>query len=87
LFLATKSYINGEYEEFSEDNPTKGGLTNKLLECYMSLLCDNKNYSESRASIDTFTKMLKDELIDADGVLRDPQDSYIPSCTELMPFF
>lgn len=87
LFLATKAYVNGEYEQFSEDNPTKGGLTNKLLECYIELLCDNKNYSESRASIDTFTKMLKDELINAEGVLRDPQDSYIPSCTELMPFF
>lgn len=87
LFLATRAYKNGVLETLDEDNPTKGGLTNRLLDLYLRLLCDDKNYSESRASIDTFTKMLKSELIDAEGVLRDPRTKYIPSFTELTPLF
>lgn len=85
LFLATFSYKNGVKEVETPENKTKGALTNSLLQYYIDLLTDEKNYANARASIDVLTDKLKKEFVY--GVIRSSQKGYIDGFTELTPSF
>ena len=85
LFLATYSYKNGEREIETKENKTKGALTNALLDHYINLITDVKNFANARASIDVLTDKLKTDFVN--GVIRNQQRSYIPGFASLTPRF
>ena len=85
LFLATYSYKDGQREIETKENKTKGALTNALLDHYINLITDVKNFANARASIDVLTDKLKTDFVN--GVIRNQQRSYIPGFTSLTPRF
>ena len=97
LYIATFSYKDGVRESMyqqSEDGKiskidsadiTKGMRANALLNDYLSIITDKRNYSNARSSIDTITDIIHDELLDK--YLRDPVKGYIPSFFQLTPQF
>lgn len=85
LFLATYSYKNGAREVETAENKTKGALTNALLDHYINLITDVKNFANARASIDVLTDKLKTDFVN--GVIRNQQRSYIPGFASLTPRF
>jgi molybdopterin converting factor small subunit len=85
LFLATYSYKNGKKELESESGSTKGALTNSLLDHYITLITDIKNYANARASIDVLTSELKNDFVN--GVIRNQPKKYLPGIFALTPSF
>lgn len=85
LFLATYSYKDGVRQVESKDNKSKGALTNSLLDHYMTLITDVKNFANARASIDVLTDKLKTDFVQ--GVIRNQQKEYLPGFTALTPRF
>lgn len=84
LYLATLSYKNGELEQYDENEPTKNAVSNELLLDYMDIIADKKNFFQSRGSIDTFTKILKHDLL---PLLRNEQTHYFDGGIQLLPSF
>ena len=85
LYLATFAYKDGEYITEESDGKTKKSLSNQLLENYINLITDEKNYANARASIDVLTNKLKKDFVK--GVIRSGNRGYIPSLYELTPSF
>lgn len=74
-----KKYVVSAFEA------TQGMYSNKLLNDYLTIITDRRNYANARASIDVITGIIHDELLD--GVLQSPVKGYIPSFYQLTPFF
>lgn len=85
LFLATYSYKNGQREAESGSGSTKGALTNQLLDYYITLITDIKNYANARASIDVLTSELKNDFVN--GVIRNQPKKYLSGVFALTPSF
>lgn len=72
LYLATNAYKDGKYVEWSVDEEgvelpytkqSKEALVNRMLDYYTLIVSDNKNMAETRASIDTLTKLLQTDIL------------------------
>lgn len=61
LYLATYTYKDGK--RVSSDEKSEQGYVNKLLDNYSSVLTDFTNIAETRASIDTLTKILQKQIL------------------------
>lgn len=61
LYLATYTYKDGK--RVSSDEKSEQGYVNKLLDNYSLVLTDFTNIAETRASIDTLTKILQKQII------------------------
>lgn len=61
LYLATYTYKDGK--RVSSDEKTEQGYVNKLLDNYSLVLTDFTNIAETRASIDTLTKILQKQIL------------------------
>lgn len=82
IYLSNRSYVNGK---LATDMSTRDGVINKLLDNYTQLITDVKTYSDARASIDTVTKKINNELLDM--YLREKRMGYLDGMTELLPSF
>ena len=60
LYLATYTYKDGK--RVSSDEKSEQGYVNKLLDNYSLVLTDFTNIAETRASIDTLTKILQKQI-------------------------
>lgn len=61
LYLATYTYRDGK--RVSSDEKSEQGYVNKLLDNYSLVLTDFTNIAETRASIDTLTKILQKQIL------------------------
>lgn len=61
LYLATYAYRNGK--RVNSDERNEAGYVNKLLDMYSFVLTDFTNIAETRASIDTLTKILQKQIL------------------------
>lgn len=61
LYLATYTYKDGK--RVSSDEKSEQGYVNKLLDNYSLVLTDFTNIAETRASIDTLTKILQKQIL------------------------
>lgn len=61
LYLATYTYRDGK--RVSSDEKSEQGYINKLLDNYSLVLTDFTNIAETRASIDTLTKVLQKQIL------------------------
>lgn len=61
LYLATYTYKDGK--RVSSDKKSEQGYVNKLLDNYSLVLTDFTNIAETRASIDTLTKILQKQIL------------------------
>lgn len=61
LYLATYTYKDGK--RVSSDEKSEQGYVNKLLDNYSLVLTDFTNIAETRASIDTLTKILRKQIL------------------------
>lgn len=61
LYLATYAYKDGK--RVSSDEKSEQGYVNKLLDNYSLVLTDFTNIAETRASIDTLTKILQKQIL------------------------
>lgn len=61
LYLATYTYEDGK--RVSSDEESEQGYVNKLLDNYSLVLTDFTNIAETRASIDTLTKILQKQIL------------------------
>lgn len=61
LYLATYTYKDGKI--VSSDEKSEQGYVNKLLDNYSLVLTDFTNIAETRASIDTLTKILQKQIL------------------------
>lgn len=61
LYLATYTYKYGK--RVSSDEKSEQGYVNKLLDNYSLVLTDFTNIAETRASIDTLTKILQKQIL------------------------
>lgn len=61
LYLATYTYKDGK--RISSDEKSEQGYVNKLLDNYSLVLTDFTNIAETRASIDTLTKILQKQIL------------------------
>lgn len=61
LYLATYTYKDGK--RVSSDEKSEQGYVNKLLDNYSLVLADFTNIAETRASIDTLTKILQKQIL------------------------
>ena len=86
IYLATMSFKNGILEEVEEDlaSSTKGAISNKLLQNYITVLTDIKNRSNARGSIDVVTNIIQDSTLPA---IRQTNNRYRESMYELDPYF
>lgn len=90
LYIATYSYDSNTNERYQwEDgkdyySQSEGALINKLLDSYTLVISDEKTLSETRASIDTLTGILKSEILPKVQTtkLKEAEPMY-----ELMPSF
>uniref|UniRef100_A0AAU8B7P9 Capsid protein n=1 Tax=Dulem virus 42 TaxID=3145760 RepID=A0AAU8B7P9_9CAUD len=74
LYLATYSYKDGVRESYSGKDDTTGGIANSLLDDYLDIISDRRNFANARASIDTVTNIIQNELLS--GLLRTTQKGY-----------
>jgi hypothetical protein len=87
LFLATMSYKDGKLEQYDGDNlekATSGQIANRLIQNYIDVVTDIKNFANARASIDVVTDIIKDEVL---TILRSREVAYANSMYELTPEF
>lgn len=90
LYIATYSYDPTTNERYafddskSYDDQSEGALINKLLDSYTLVISDEKTLSETRASIDTLTGILKKDILPKvqSTVLKEAEPMY-----ELAPSF
>ena len=61
LYLATYTYKDGK--RVSSDEKSEQGYVNKFLDNYSLVLTDFTNIAETRASIDTLTKILQKQIL------------------------
>lgn len=61
LYLSTYTYKDGK--RVSSDEKSEQGYVNKLLDNYSLVLTDFTNIAETRASIDTLTKILQKQIL------------------------
>lgn len=87
IYLANFSYDKeGNVEKEEAGKPlTKGMVANALLQDYIDIISDEKNFSDSRASIDVITKKIQNELLEP--ILREKKTGYVPGMMELTPDF
>ena len=86
IYLATMSYKDGVLEQETKDGEvTKGQIANTLLQNYMDIICDRRNFANARGSIDVITKKLKSELLKP--VLQAQTSGYIQGMYDLLPSF
>ena len=86
LYLATMSYKDGVLEQETKDGEvTKGQIANTLLQNYIDIICDRRNFANARGSIDVITKKLKSELLKP--VLQAQTSGYIQGMYDLLPSF
>lgn len=85
LYLSVYSYVNGEREKENGNDSTTGALSNTLLDNYLDIITDVRNYANARASIDVITNIIQDQLLDK--VLRTRQPGYREGMSQLLPSF
>ena len=85
LYIATLAYNNGEKIQEGDEDFEASGYANTLLQHYIDLISDDKNYSNARGSIDVITSMLQDELVKP--VLTEKRKGYIGGMDQLLPSF
>ena len=85
IYLATLAYKDNKLELFDEDNPTKIGASNSLLQTYINILTDPKNFSLARGSIDVLTSRIKNDFVKK--VLRAGNTQYSSGGIQLTPAF
>mgnify|MGYP006924769953 FL=1 len=61
-----------------------GAIQNRLLNNYIDIISDTRNFSNARASIDTITDVIKSEILPH---LKSGLNEYRPSMYELTPSF
>ena len=89
LFLANYSYkitdtdSVREVEQRNADD-TIGAIGNTLLDNYIDIISDRRNFANARASIDVITNTIQSELL---PVLRGSNNEYISGMLELLPYF
>lgn len=90
LYIATYSYDSETNERYQWDDSkdyysqSEGALVNKLLDSYTLVISDEKTLSETRASIDTLTGILKSEILPK---VQTTQLTEAEPMYELMPSF
>ena len=65
-------------------NVSEGAIQNRLLMDYIDIITDSRNIALSRASIDTFTSVIQDKIVDR---LRSGSNEYLSAMSELTPVF
>lgn len=80
IYLATLSYSRGILEE----GESLGGIRNKLLQTYIEILINTKNFSNARGSIDTITNKIKNEILPK---IKKKSIEYKRAMYELTPYF
>lgn len=87
LYLATYSYMNGQREVVKQkgEDTTTGAITNRLLDDYIDIITDVRNYANARASIDVITNIIQDDLLNK--VLRVKRPGYREGMSQLLPSF
>lgn len=67
LYIAMYDFENGKKVEYDDSKPimewTREELTNKMLEYQMMCISDTNNMAETKASIDTLTSFLKNDVL------------------------
>lgn len=63
---------------------TKGAVGNALLQNYIDVISDTRNFEQSRASIDTVTELIKKTLL---PMIKEQHTEYRPGMYELLPTF
>ena len=66
------------------ENESIKAVQNQLLDSFIDVISDDRNYSDSRASIDTVTNLIKENLL---SWLRPGQQHYVSGMYELLPSF
>lgn len=110
LFIAMKSYTNGVYDDFTEEQRKKiidiyndktiknkaraitqflrtvnpNAIQNRLLDDYLDIITDVRNFDNARASIDTITAKIQKELL---PLLQTQSTTYRDSGYELTPTY
>lgn len=82
LYLATYTYRDGK--RVSSDEKSEQGYVNKLLDNYSLVLTDFTNIAETRASIDTLTKILQKQIL---PIVRPKNTVEVDPMYELAPSF
>lgn len=82
LYLATYTYKDGK--RVSSDEKSEQGYVNKLLDNYSLVLTDFTNIAETRASIDTLTKILQKQIL---PIVQPKNTVEVNSMYELAPSF
>ena len=59
IYIATHSFVNGIIDYTS----TRNAARNKLIDTYIEILTNTKNFSQARASIDTVTNKIKGSIL------------------------
>lgn len=89
-YIATYAYDPETHKRYEFDDTkdyndqTEGALINKLLDSYTLVISDDKTMSETRASIDTLTKILQKEVL---PLISTSTDEEARAFYELMPSF
>lgn len=67
LYIATYDFKDGKKVEYDDSKPimewSREELTNKMLEYQMMCISDTNNMAETKASIDTLTSFLKNDVL------------------------
>ena len=90
LYIATYAYDPETHKRYEFDDTkdyneqSEGALVNKLLDSYTLVISDDKTMSETRASIDTLTKILQKEVL---PLISTSTDEEAKAFYELMPSF
>lgn len=82
LYLATYTYKDGK--RVSSDEKSEQGYVNKLLDNYSLVLTNFTNIAETRASIDTLTKILQKQIL---PIVRPKNTVEVNPMYELAPSF
>ena len=64
---------------------TSGAVSNTLLDDYLDVISDIRNYSNARASIDVITDIIQDDLLSK--VLKTKKQGYRKGLSQLLPSF
>lgn len=91
LYIATYDYDPKTHKRYEWDDTkenfyeqSRGALVNKLLDNYIYVISDSKTMSETRASIDTLTKILQKEIL---PLIDTSTDEEAKPFYELLPSF
>lgn len=89
IFLCNYSYkitdTDSQREvENRDENDTIGAIGNTLIDNYIDIISDRRNFANARASIDVITNTIQSELL---PVLRGSNNQYVEGMTELLPYF